>query len=850
MNKLPYSDVFGDLLHGIHKSLHYCLVETKKNRVVSETELSQKKFFSSIEKKFKNSGIDKHITHGFYKSPSEPKPIPRVSKLILNSFYQVNSLEKRRRVKSFIDYSEKTIILPSPFHLLYQILTVPNELQTSAYAFHSCRSLLYSFMEVHPYNRELEDNINFSLFKEEDVLKSISSFQKNARKGNRWPDTRQSGKTFITKIHFLNGHILSTKGLTNLWFPNFEKAEDFLKVNSSKHEISILKEVYQNAEYRFILSNNYTELPDSSEILNWLFGIPIPIRGGDILFYGGLKKTNSNGLVISISGSPGTGKTSVALSLSALLSPFNTKTIYLSLEEDGPDLTTRLQTLIPDYLKELSMFGEKNFLSKRIKETERDIDWFRVHKINRNLNIIDLTEIIQELKNEIKKNEETDDDGSLTIPAICPKFIVIDNINEIFAENKFTNDDYENLEYFIDQCRNLGAIVLLISSDDVPRKIQLDYLVDTVIHLKQTGIENQLDKPIRILQLIKTRQQNSRQGAHVFHISNSKGFRISPQVPSQMDKREKLKRLLPSDSVFIPTLNIITEKNNVGRDSKYRNIYQNYLGVAINSQILVHGYGSSGKAGLGMRLLLTPNNVELLPENLRIRGVKNNPIYKVIGNQRNKVLIISFLYPEDYYEKIVNKITPQLQSAFLGYENCNSSYFVKSFYPGFLTPEDFVYKIVRLIDEAILEGDPYTGVLLDGLHNVFLQFKNLQDFHMVWPLLYSILSRYKLTVVTTFTNFSFSKTLTRAQHHSQDDLILMQQGQKPFLHGLVKAADYYFMLEEESDESANFSKRYVLSVRSSINQNPPKDLLLWNRDDDCFTKLIDANDYYSNSLIS
>jgi len=843
MNELPYSDTLGELLLGVHRALYYCLTEAKKNKVVSETDPILKTFFTSIEKKFKNSGIDKHISTGFYKTRTDLKPIPRISKLIVNSFYLVNPPERNQKKRGVNTQKkkpfEKSVILPSPFHLLYQILTVPNELQTSAYAFHSCRSLLFSFLEVHPFNRELEEGMPFSLFKEEDILKSISSFQKNARKRNRWPDTRSTRESFTTKIHLLNGHILSTKGLTNLWFQNFKNARDFLNISLSKSSLSDFKNIYSQSEYHFVLSEYYTELPDSSELLNWLFGIPVSIRGGDILFYGGLKKTNSNGLVISLSGNPGTGKTSIALSLSALLAPLNTTTIYLSLEEDKDDLITRLQTLIPDYLKELSAFEDKNPPAKGVKDKNKGIDWFRVHKIKKNLNIEDLTDIIEELKKEIKNSEERDYGDVITIPAICPKLVVIDNINEIFADSKFTSDDYAKLENFIDKCRSLGAIILLVSSEHVPKKIQLDYLVDVVIHLKQTGIENQFDKPIRILQLIKTRQQNSRQGSHVFHISNSKGFRISPQVPSQMDKREKLKRLLPSENKFIPALNIKSEGN--------KSTYEKYLNIATNSQILIHGYGSSGKAGLGMRLLLTPFEVELLKDAERKKNeIDDNIIYKVKGAPRNKVLIISFLYPEDYYEKIVGKIALQLKSTFMGYENCKMSYHVKSFYPGFLTPEDFVYKIVRLLDEAILEGDPYTGVLLDGLHNVFLQFKNLQDFHMVWPLLYSILSRYRLTVISTFTNFSFSKTLTGTQNHSQDDLVLMQQGQKPFLHGLVKAADYYLILEEEADKKKDYAKRYILQVRSSIGQNPPKDVLLWNRDESCIIKTIIAKDYFES----
>jgi hypothetical protein len=154
---------------------------------------------------------------------------------------------------------------------------------------------------------------------------------------------------------------------------------------------------------------------------------------------------------------------------------------------------------------------------------------------------------------------------------------------------------------------------------------------------------------------------------------------------------------------------------------------------------------------------------------------------------------------------------------------------------------------VRLLDEAVLEGEPFTGIMLDGLHNVFLQFKNLQGAHMIWPLLYSILSRYNLTVVTTFTNFSVSERILNTHQNQNfqrnDDSILFQEGQRPFLHGLVKAADYYLVLEEIVDESDSFKKKYLLTVKSSP-ENPPQDALQWDRQKLIFEKRIFANTLY------
>jgi len=149
-----------------------------------------------------------------------------------------------------------------------------------------------------------------------------------------------------------------------------------------------------------------------------------------------------------------------------------------------------------------------------------------------------------------------------------------------------------------------------------------------------------------------------------------------------------------------------------------------------------------------------------------------------------------------------------------------------------LSPEDFINKVTRKLDAAILEGEPFSGILLDGMHNVFLQFKILQERDMVWPLLYSILSRYNLTVVTTFTNFSFNNSLT--ENSLSPDYLYLQKGQTPFLHVVVKATDHYFLLEETSvklsREDDNIEKRYLIKPVMSIKQEiKPKTFLMWDK---------------------
>ena len=123
--------------------------------------------------------------------------------------------------------------------------------------------------------------------------------------------------------------------------------------------------------------------------------------------------------------------------------------------------------------------------------------------------------------------------------------IVIDNINKLISNLLLNGSQYELIENFVNQCRRMGAIVILVSSEEIPAKINLDYLVDVSVRLKQVGIEDPSMKPIRLFQLIKTRHQASRQGSHVFHISSSKGFRLSPKSHPNWIKEKRLKDYFP-----------------------------------------------------------------------------------------------------------------------------------------------------------------------------------------------------------------------------------------------------------------------------------------------------------------
>ena len=793
---LPYGDIFIPILKSINKGLSYVYNEELKGREVSIKDEKFNRIFRDLTNIAKQ-GKNKHLVKGLSLTEQKREKVyPRIGKLILNSYKEIKKTK-----------NQTGIPFPSPLKILYNLLTVPEEPQTASYAFILIRTNLFKILGIHPYHKDLYESSIIDMFNESDIIDSLVSLKNYINQQARWPDSRIKKETTTSRIHYLNGNILAVKGVTYLWFASSKEINKFLK--NDFHSLNDLSKIYCDPRlFRFRLSTQYEELPDYSEIINWIFGIPIPIRGADILFYGALKKSRSSGLVMNLHGLPGAGKTTAALAFSAVMAPFNTTTFYISLEEGIDDLESKLSQLIPSYLKDLNVYPQSK---TTINGKNQKLDWFNPVRLDSNLNIQQLTEILNLIQSEIVNvpNGNKVHNNYDYLPSVCPLIIVIDNINELFVGIENSSDYYENLENFIAQCRSMDAIVILVAADSIPKNYNLDYLVDVSIRLEQRGVFDRQEKPERILQLLKTRQQISRQGSHIFHLSSSKGFRISPQVPSQLDRRQIIKRLLPDATDLIQTLNI----TRVGGKIEF----EKYLDIRSRSQILIHGHGSSGKAGFGLKILLSPTTKKSISN---LKQLKNGKI-----SSRKKVLVLSFLYPKEYYKILFGRIINQFKDIY-DFDDKDLSYQVLAFYAGYLAPEDFVYKIIRTLEEAKLEGESFTGVLIDGLHNVFLQFKMLQESHMVWPLLYNILSRYGLTVVSTFTNFTVDDDFEgRAPQYSQDHL-LIQQGQKPFLHGLVKASDYYFVLSQYSKDDEAI--KYVLTTKASIVNPPPHDLY-WNR---------------------
>jgi hypothetical protein len=422
-----------------------------------------------------------------------------------------------------------------------------------------------------------------------------------------------------------------------------------------------------------------------------------------------------------------------------------------------------------------------------------------------------LADYLTSVANLVETNRsirEKEINGRTTVPAICPLIVVIDSVFGL-TEGRDQNE-LKLLAEFIDRCRQLRALVIVLSGEDLPRYSRLPYMVDVLLRLSYQGTESEASKPERILQLVKTRFQLSRPGAHVFHMSGREGFRISPQLPSQLDKEEQQNLTLPDENQVINVLNRWSDKVPVDEERmEMESGVEKFLDMYAYSHILIHGHGSSGKAHFGLKILSDP--------------IKNGETYMGIGVEPRRVLVVSFLYPPSYYEKrykTVRKDVPGDSKLTYSRLDC------LAFSPGFLPPEDLVGKVSRRIEEAELRGEPFTGVLLDGVHNVFLSFPVLQEREMLWPTLYRMLSINKLTIVTTFTTFVLN---LRETEDIPEEREMRRKGQTPLLHAMVQAADFYLNLDRLQTADEGYPDAFLTVNQAIGTQEVPQSFLLWDR---------------------
>jgi hypothetical protein len=594
---------------------------------------------------------------------------------------------------------------------------------------------------------------------------------------------------------FLVSHMLASKGLLMM---RFSGEDGFIDPKNDDRNPGISRETFlrkgtlvsEIGVYQFDKPKEVRRLPTAAELINELDGLPIAIPGADHVFQGGLRFTTQSGVLGRVYGPAGIGKTSFALAIAAALAPLGTQTVYLSCEERTDDLFHRIRTLVPPFIKRTQSYSDPK-------------EWFYPHHVigkhSEKLNEVFsfLEETLSRFGSKLPKPENCP-------PGLMPLFIVLDGIHEMFPADS-SESSGENLRKLIEKCQQTGAFVLAMSAEEVRADLaEFDYLVDLVATLEFAEIKSEMDPPSRLFRLKKTRRQLSRTGAHVLELAGPHtGVVIYPHIHKFLDESRGRFWVEPSKQLTVDFL--LKREGFVPQEGE--EIDRPLVEISDRSQVLLLGKGSSSKSLFGLRILASPFvHDDKLREFLQRRETKSGsrnlrldfdnepsnatseeewPWFQDVDPSERRILILSFLYQDAFYDDLKKKQKNWSRDSLSNLGLINLQTEVRHFAPGFLRPEELIGQIVDRLDAAELEGVPFHGVLLDGVHNVFLQFPHLEGSEILWPALFELLRTRGVSLVTTHTYFDVSEDGADMQ-----DLQTSRRRVAPLLHALVQSSDY------------------------------------------------------------
>lgn len=801
-----YSDVLNILNSSKHKPL---LTDTRCVEAIN------KQFYLYVAGLLNH--FDPHFAQGprnttfriIKKEEGPPKKPSRYSLILSRMLERAESVTRQMRANRHTHSQSGELppsLIYSPLYFCRLLLTAPSFTASSALAHAAIRA--YLFEETLRFERRwtvpsgaeqrdhsdgdgnaflrIRNIIRFD--RVEASLNKLSSF-----------DRKRDNLPLKDATDFIVSHMLASKGLLMLRFSGPDGYIDD-KNDDRKPAITLqtfLKErtlVPEIGVYQFDKPKEVRRLPTAAELINELDGLPIAIPGADHVFQGGVRFTTQSGVLGRIYGPAGIGKTSVALALGAALAPLGTQTIFISCEEQTDDLFHRIRTLVPPFIKRTQSYKDPK-------------DWFYPHHVSgRHADKLAavtgfLEETLLQFGDKLPKSDNCP-------PGLMPLFIVLDGIHEMFPADDSTNAG-EKLRYLIDKCQATGGFVLAMSAEDIRADLaEFDYLVDIVANLEFAKIKSEMDPPTRLFRLRKSRRQLSRTGAHVLELSGPHtGVTIFPHIHKFLDESRGRFWVEPSKKY---TLDFLLRREGFV-PSKGEDHDVPLVTISDRSQVLLLGRGSSSKSLFALRLLGSSfihdeRLNQFLERRERAAGNRNLPLsfnedathvtpqgeveewpwFEDVDPSERRILILSFLYQDAFYEGLLKKTQKQwYRDSLSKFGALNLQIEVQHFAPGFLRPEELIGQIADRLEAAELEGAPFHGVLLDGVHNVYLQFPHLEESEIVWPAVFELLRTRGVSLVTTHTYFDLSED--GADMH---DLQSSRRRVGPLLHALVQSSDY------------------------------------------------------------
>lgn len=711
-------------------------------------------------------------------------------------------------------YRDGKVRVHSPLYFIRRILTADDYLASEAYAHAIIRAEIFS-STVRTFSQEIDTN-PYAFIADAISFKSISASLNSIqsyldKRDNIYP---------TSAAHFIVCHLLASQGYAVLVFnpPNTftNKARGVEKDYMPIDEFLQAKTIDQTDRgYEFRILPNVDVLPSAAQLLSELDGVPIAIPGMRTVFSGGIRSTAGSGAVIRITGKSGSGKTTLALAACAALAPLGTKAFYLSCEEEGDDLIDRIYSVTPSFIS-----NTKGYVPPAKGD---DASWFSPFHLAGNdpdSNLEAASSFIDEVLGQYKEQGLLPSDTRP--PGVAPLLIVLDGVHELIGRNTGDPDkDIQVLHDLIDRLRRLNALVILLSADiDAPALRAIDYLVDVVVSLEDRDEKHDATNGLRQFRLQKTRRQFSHSGNHKYHISRSGGARVFPSMPAILDSFKRY-RWQEADQTTCFDFLLGFQDGDEERP---------WLRIFTGSHVLITGRGSSGKASFALRLLTSPH---------RAKNTVTADMFRPNGNSPRsawrRILVVSFLYPKTYYDALIRRMQrTKFRDRRYNAPAPQIAHTVLSFYPGNMPPEVLVAKITEELRRGEVQGVPYDSVLIDGLHNVFLQFPVIESDTLIWPILSELFRRCGVSVVTTHAHFDVIGM--EDDPNLGMDVRSMANRSTPLLQSLVNSADYYLdvspleEVEDDPDGDPASGGYALIKVGTALGQPLPRARhRLWNR---------------------
>jgi hypothetical protein len=421
----------------------------------------------------------------------------------------------------------------------------------------------------------------------------------------------------------------------------------------------------------------------------------------------------------------------------------------------------------------------------------------------------------------------------------CRAIVVMDGVHDLIMSASDYDERHplvQSMRAFISLCRKSKALVILTTGEDWEGQSALDYLVDVAIKLSQDNVGEYGRRPDRQITLSKARHQLCAIGSHGLQITGSKGIRFSPQINYQLDRKTLWKTPLPDMSVAKRVMctalsrfsyeQIYTfQLSAIGEDHRFELLGEG-PSLFRGSNIFLNGEGSGGKAALALKIAISPS-FEL--------GSAVTKFGRRV-ERAEKVMVISFLYPSAYYRSVVEKLLfGRFHEYGMDMTYLRPSLKVIHLYPGNYRPDQLFNRIEWELNAAELEGDPYTSIVIDGLHNIYLQFPEIESYTLFWPQFFASLRARAITVISTHTTFML-------QGSGEESYRLDDKRSEPLRHALVQKTDFTFEIDPyvsakkkktgvfEKPKIASASNVFGVRVFSAINQAIPETELMWSRE--------------------